>query len=136
MLALQPNRERVRGSFLQNVLVRAVPGGLAVTLACLCAMLWGGSLGLDQALISTVCTLAAGFSGILVLAITCMPLDVLRAALVLAMAAAMAAAVLALPQVFYLVPVTGQALWVLLGACGVAAATLLAGSWLLGKVQR
>lgn len=134
VLALQPNRERVRGSFLKNVLMRAVPGGLAVTAACLGAMLIGARLGLPEAQVSTVCTLASGFAGLLVLLLTCLPLDGLRAALVGLMAAAMAGAVLIVPQVFYLVPLTGAAGVVLLGAMGAAGVMVLALTWLMKKV--
>jgi cation-transporting ATPase E len=133
VLALQPNRERVRGSFMRNVLMRAVPGGLAVTLSCLGAMLAAGPLGLGAGETSTVCTLAAGVTGLAVLLLTCLPLDRLRAGLVLLMAAAMAGAVLVVPQVFYLVPLTGYAPWVLVGAMGLAMAVLWAATRLMPK---
>jgi cation-transporting ATPase E len=133
VLALQPNRERVRGSFMRNVLMRAVPGGLAVTLSCLGAMLAAGPLGLGAGETSTVCTLAAGVTGLAVLLLTCLPLDRLRAGLVLLMAAAMAGAVLVVPQVFYLVPLMGYAPWVLVGAMGLAMAVLWAATRLMPK---
>jgi cation-transporting ATPase E len=118
---------------MRNVLMRAVPGGLAVTLSCLGAMLAAGPLGLGAGETSTVCTLAAGVTGLAVLLLTCLPLDRLRAGLVLLMAAAMAGAVLVVPQVFYLVPLMGYAPWVLVGAMGLAMAVLWAATRLMPK---
>ncbi len=133
VLALQPNRERVKGSFLKNVLLRAVPGGLAVTFVCLAVMLAAGPLGMGGEQVSTICTLAAGFAGLFVLALTSLPFDALRAALVAAMAAAMALAVAVIPKVFYLVPLTGMGLWVLLGAMGLAVLVVLGITWAMPK---
>ncbi|HPS80926.1 MAG TPA: HAD-IC family P-type ATPase [Candidatus Limiplasma sp.] len=63
VLALQPNRERVRGRFLPNVLRRAIPGGITVSAVCLLVMAAGGSLGLSGREVSTLCTLVAAVSG-------------------------------------------------------------------------
>ena len=136
VLALQPNRERVRGRFLINVLRRAIPGGLTVTLACLALMILGRRLTLSEATVSTLCTLTAAFGGLCVLTATCLPMDVIRMALTLGMAAAVTVAVLCFPSVFYLTEITGVARWLLAGAF-VATPGLLAGfTWGLGKLTR
>ena len=136
VLALQPNRERVRGRFLANVMRRAIPGGLTVTLACLALMILGRRLMLSEATVSTLCTLTAAFGGLCVLTATCLPMDAIRAALTLGMAAAVAVAVLCFPSLFYLTALTGPARWLLAGAFA-ATPVLLAGfTWGLGKLRR
>lgn len=65
-------------------------------------------------MVSTLSTLIAGYSGLVVLLLTCLPLNALRAGLVAIMAALFAGAVVLLPQVFYLSPRFGRAM---VGAC-------------------
>lgn len=100
-LALEPNRDRIRGRFLQQVLMAAVPGALSVVLTSAAAMSRVGH-GLTAADASTVAVLVAGAMGLGQLASVCLPLTGLRAAVLGLMTAAMAAAVLLLPQVFFL----------------------------------
>ena len=133
VLALLPNRERVRGVFLKNVLLRALPGGATVAAVCLGVMLYGRTAQLADPVVSTLCTLVAAFTGLCVLALTCLPMDWLRAALTATMAAATALAVLLFPKVFYLVPLQGAALWALLAAFAAALALLLVFTGLLRK---
>lgn len=110
VLALQPNREKVRGNFLLNIFRRALPGGLCCALLLLAAMLRGRALHLDDAQISTVCTLVTAFSCYICLLLTCLPLNALRTALLVLVAAVLAGAVLLVPGLFYLAPITGPVL--------------------------
>ncbi|NLI20499.1 MAG: HAD-IC family P-type ATPase [Clostridiales bacterium] len=125
VLALQPNRERVRGRFIANVLRRAVPGGVTVGLVCVGVMLAGQRMSLSEPVLSTLCTLVAAFSGLCVLALACLPMDALRAALTLSMAAGTALAVALFPGLFYLEPVTGGAVWLLIAALAAVLALLV-----------
>ena len=113
VLALQPSRERVRGNFLRNVFRRALPAGVTIWAATLLLSLLGGYLSLSHEQVSTLSTMAVGYAGLWVLLLTCRPLNALRLLLVMLMAALMVGAVLLLGSVFYLVPLTGAALWVL-----------------------
>lgn len=134
VLALQPNRERVRGRFLTNVLLRALPGGVTVTLMCLGAMVGGQALSLSEAQVSTMCTLAAVFAGLCVLAVTCLPMDRLRVALVAAVSVAALLAVLLAPGLFYLVALPAAAARLLAVLCGGALALLAGLEWLRARV--
>ena len=120
VLALQPNKERVRGSFLRNVISRALPGGLCVTLLCVAIMLLSGKLGCTPEACATLCTLAAACSGFVTLLLTCLPLDKIRAALLVLVAVALVGCVLILPGLFYLVPLTTPQLYALLGCAAVS----------------
>lgn len=126
VLALQPSRERVRGNFLRNVITRALPGGACTGALLLGLMAAAPALDYDGAAISTLSTLIAGYSGLVTLLLTCLPLNGLRAALVGLMSGGMALAVSLFPKVFYLTPVTGGQWLVLLAAAVLAPALQIA----------
>ncbi len=120
VLALQPSRDRVSGSFLRNVIMRALPGGVCTAALIIPLMAFSDGLGFSQDVVSSLSTLIAGYSGLVVLFLTCLPLNALRGGLVAAMAVLFAGAVLLLPQVFYLSPVSGGQWWVLAAAAMLA----------------
>ncbi len=120
-LALEPCRERIRGSFLKTVLMRALPGGVAVTLCAALAMNMA-AFGWERELCSTVATLVAWFVGFLVLLRTCLPLSRGRLFLLAAVAAAFVAVVLIAGHHFSLVPLTGSAWILLLALCALGCA--------------
>lgn len=132
VLALQPSRDRVSGSFLRNVIMRALPGGVCTAALIIPLMAFSDGLGFSQDVISTLSTLIAGYSGLVVLFLTCLPLNALRGGLVAAMAVLFAGAVLLLPQVFYLSPVSGGQ-WCVLAAAAVLAPLIQIG---LGALVR
>ncbi|MBE5801732.1 MAG: HAD family hydrolase [Clostridiales bacterium] len=119
VLALQPSGDRIKGSFLGNVIMRALPGGVCVSLMCIAVMLLSGPMGYGEEVCGTMCTLIAAFSGLLVLLLTCLPLDRIRALLLLFVTALLVIAVTFFPQVFYLVSLTAAQWWVL-AACAAA----------------
>ncbi len=133
-LALEPCRERIRGNFLRTVLMRAMPGGVAVTLCAALAMNMA-AFGWERELCSTVATLAAWFVGFLVLLRTCLPLNRNRSVLLAAMAAALVAVVLIAGHHFELVPLTGKA-WILLLALCALGCTIVLGTAALLKTKR
>ncbi len=130
-LALEPNRERVRGRFLRTVLYQAVPGALAVTVCALAACLleW---LGWSREVCSTLATLSAAAAGLVTLLVTCLPFSRLRAAVFAAMCAGMALCVTLIPGVFYLSPLTGGQWLTQLGLACAAAAIILAARRMFG----
>ena len=74
LLALEPNKNRVEGNFLRNVLDKALPGAFTIVACLLTMMDVGKQAGLAQNEINTMCTLLAGFVGLLVLTQVCRPL--------------------------------------------------------------
>ena len=81
VLALEPNRDRVQGRFMHNVLHAALPGGLTDFLLVLLAQGIAYSLGLSAEARATVCTLTALTVGVLILLRVCRPFTPLRRAL-------------------------------------------------------
>ena len=109
VLALEPSGERIRGSFLKTVLLRALPGGIAAALCAsvAMAMTWAGW---PRDLCSTLATMIAGTVCWLVLLRTCIPFNRIRGLLVAVMAAAFVLVYLLLGKIFFLVPLTVPAL--------------------------
>lgn len=87
-LALEPSRARIKGSFLKNVLVKAVPGAFMVfTYAVLSGMI-GKRLGFDMMEINTLTVYLAGTASLFVLLRVCLPLERRRGLLFFSVAAA------------------------------------------------
>lgn len=84
VLALEPNKDRIKGKFLINVIVRAIPGALTVVLSVLCLNVVGYSfLGLSYAEVSTLCVLTASFIGVLLIIKLSIPFTPIRVALLI-----------------------------------------------------
>ncbi len=134
-LALEPNHERIRGRFLETVLLHAVPGAAAVTVCALLSMLLE-RFGLGREVCSTLATLCAGTIGLLVLAGVCFPLTRLRACVLGVMTGAFVLACLFLGRVFYLEMLTLSqlVLLALVFACGLG--VLLGVTWALRRRLR
>ena len=81
VLALEPNHDLVRGSFLANVLARSLPASAAIVAALLAELIVGRALGHSFDEISTVCTALVAFVGIALIWRISQPLTPLRAAL-------------------------------------------------------
>lgn len=105
-LALEPNRERVRGRFLHSVLMRAIPGALAVTICALFAALME-SFGWSHEECSTLATQSAAVAGLVTLFVTCFPFSKMRAFVFAGSCLAMAIAVIFFRGFFYLSDLPG-----------------------------
>ena len=101
LLALEGNRERVSGSFLQTVLLRAVPGAAAVTVCAVLSMMTA-AFGWTREICSTLASISAGCVGLMVLSTVCRPLNRQRAAILTAMSVMFALTVVFLGSVFFL----------------------------------
>jgi cation-transporting ATPase E len=67
VLALEPNRNLVRGRFLRNVLINAAPAGLTDVIAILAAMFICPRLGATEDQVSTIVTVIMGCVGLMML---------------------------------------------------------------------
>ena len=113
-LALEPNSERIRGNFLQTVLLRAVPGALAVAVCAVIAMTLS-HFGMHDVTCSTLATLSAGAVGLMVLFRVCRPFTKLRAAVMALMTAGFCLAPFVLGELFFLnVTTMGTQAWLIL----------------------
>lgn len=82
VLALEPNKDRIRGRFLENVIVRSVPSAVCAVLSVLAANVAGyGLLHIGYAQVSTLCVLLTAWVGMLLIVKLSVPFTPLRAAL-------------------------------------------------------
>ena len=88
-LAMEPNYERVSGSFLRGVLRKAFPGGLTNIFVVLMALAFMMIFQLPEQPVSAVCTAILATVGMLVLFQTCKPFDKFRRLVWWAMAIAL-----------------------------------------------
>ena len=112
-LALEPNSERIKGSFLKNVFRIAIPSGVLMFFAIITSTLYSSQvLGASQAQTSTVATYTAlavglisvfGISGKMTRWKTCMLIGLVLEGLAL---------ILLFPKLFSLVPLTTP-MWIL-----------------------
>lgn len=112
VLALEPNHDLIRGHFLENVIVRSIPGALCAVLAIIAANIFGYlSFGLDYAQVSTMCVLLLAFVGVMLVIRLSIPYTPIRAALLVVIVAGLTGCCLILPNLFNIVPFT-QKMWV------------------------
>lgn len=78
ILALEPNRNRVQGKFLENILMRAVPGAAAVVASVLLSLLACQLFHLSPEEVSTMCVLLTSFAGFLLIFQLCIPFNLGR----------------------------------------------------------
>ena len=87
VLALEPNKERVSGNFLANVLSRSLPASCSIIVFLLLELVLGRLLGHDFDEISTVCMIITIVVGLALIFRISQPLTALRRALIVSMAA-------------------------------------------------
>ena len=130
VLALEPSEERIRGSFLRTVLMRALPGGISAACCAAVAMAMAYA-SWPKDLCSTVATLSAGIVCWIVLLRTCWPVNRIRGIMLVIVAAAFILAYLLFGRVFLLVPLTDPALILLAGLFALSIVLLILFSRLL-----
>ena len=121
VLALEPNRDRIKGHFLENVIVRSIPGAF-VSMCAILAACWVGdcALGLDYGQVSTLCVLLAAWTGANLVFRLSIPFTPIRAALLVVIVAGAILAFLFMPKLFVLSALTPEmiALLIIVGALG------------------
>ena len=122
VLALEPNHELVRGHFLRNCITRSIPGAICglASIVVLCAAGYLG-LGLTYDQVSTLCVLTVAFVGILLVIRLCLPLNPLRAALLVVVIGGTVLGATLLPGLFDIAPLTGPMALLLATVCAVDA---------------
>ena len=77
-LALQPNRDIIKGHFLTNVFLKALPAGLTDVLAVGALVVFGQMFGVASKDISTAATMLLAIVGFMILYRICQPMNALR----------------------------------------------------------
>ena len=106
ILALEPNKDRLRGKFILNVIRQSIPAALTMTanIVLLCAL--SGPLGLSNQDMSTLAVVLTCLTGFIMLFKISTPFNGLRGALFGVLLAAFVASVLFLSEFFALTTLT------------------------------
>lgn len=114
LLALEPNKERVHGQFIWNVLQKSLPAALTMTLNLIMMTAISQFIGFTDSEFSTLCVIMNGFTGLLMLLNVCTPLNSIRTILFCTMMAGFVVATIFFQPLFGLVAVTASMLVVLI----------------------
>ena len=125
ILALEPNRERVRGKFLWNIIRKAIPGALTNVFNTILLVLLARNMHFSTAQISTMAVVLLGYTGMMILFKVCIPFTWQRVLLFGAVGTAFVLAFLFLGQLFSLEWITFRMVGLLLPLGAAATALFL-----------
>ena len=102
ILAMEPNKNRVQGHFLSNVLYRALPAALTDIILVVGTLLFYIAFSLNEGALSTICTAVIGVVGLAMVHYTCKPYNKIRAWMMVLLSVAFAVSFLFLKYLFTL----------------------------------
>jgi len=115
ILALEPNKERISGTFMGNLLYRCIPGGITVFVGiCLVYLARLIVPGVTQDMVSTACVFVTGLAFMINIYFVSKPLNILRGALLGAMCIGFMGAALLFPEFFCITPITGDFIYMVI----------------------
>lgn len=134
ILALEPNKERIKGKYIVNVIRKAIPGAMTmvfniVALAIVCSFIHFNSTE-----ISTLAVMITGFAGLLVLLKVSLPFNWIRCALFFTMLGAFIFAIFILKDLFSLASITLPMFYCFLVLAGFAIIVFVLFSLLIDKL--
>ena len=121
ILALEQNHNIVRGGFMKNILLRALPAGITDFVAVAAAVLLCKVFGFSNEELGTMSTMILAAVGFMMLIVVCWPFNSLRKALLILMVCVFAFCVILLPWFFTLSPLSWKPLLVMFGIIILAA---------------
>ncbi len=134
LLALEPNHDRVQGSFIANVMKRALPGGLTVVLGIGALLILQSVFGIPQERLSVMAVFNTAAVCFGVLIGVCRPFRKWHIGMITAVAAAFCGAVWLFGRLFYIVPLNWREWLCLVVVIPVSLAVLYGLRALLGKI--
>jgi len=121
VLAMEPNKNIVKGRFIVNVLVSALPAGLTDFAALTSLILICMQRGIPDDVISTMALYIIGCVGFMFLYKICRPLNAIRIALIACMVVGFVLGALLFGSFVGLVPLYGEAIWLTVIFCAASA---------------
>ncbi len=123
LLALQPNKSLIKGSFIGNVMERAVPNGVTAVLALAAVLICTGVFGFSTAQMSTLATVVLAGVSFMITFRCCKPWKSWKIAMMLALVGAFAGGSVMFGGFFGIVDFTEQmalsAIFIIAGAAAV-----------------
>lgn len=106
ILALEPNKERVRGHFFTNVISKSLPAALTIVANIIITIIVRGIFKFNEEQTSTICVLLTGLTGFILLYRISKPLNIIRSSLLLTMIVVFFSGVLGFRHLFELTIIT------------------------------
>ena len=106
-LALQPNKSLIKGDFLLNVVLKALPTGITDFIVVTIVTIYGNFTGLAHEQTATAATLVLLTVGMAALVRVCMPFDMIRVIVCIAMAGGIVFSMIFLRPLFAMVVLKG-----------------------------
>ena len=125
VLALEPNKNIVRGRFLVNVVLSALPAGLTDFFALWVLVHISVQLGIPAEQMSTMALIIIGFIGFLMLYKLGRPLNSIRTALIVSMVVCFAGGGFIFSGIFTLSPLSMANVWITMAFCASAIPVML-----------
>jgi len=113
ILALEPNKARIRGKFLVNVIKMAIPAALTMTSSVMIICHLCATFNMTQAETSTLTVIVTALSGLLMLFKVCTPFNSLRVFLFTCMLSALIVAIIFFQDLFVLTALSIEMLMIL-----------------------
>ena len=85
ILALEPNKERVKGNFLQTIISKAIPTALTVILNIILIVIIQQKYNFSVETYSTLCVISTAIIGLTLLLKLCLPFNILRCSWIFSM---------------------------------------------------
>ena len=120
LLAMQPNKSIIKGHFLTNVIIKALPSGLTDFLVVMAATIIGAVMDIPHEQLSTMVTFIVIMVGILTLIRVCRPFDAIRLGICISMTVGVIAAAMLFSELFAISALPVH-LWIMVIVCMAAA---------------
>lgn len=106
ILALEPNKDRVKGHFFTNVISKSLPAALTIVANIIITIIISDIFKFNSSQTSTICVLLTGLTGFILLYRISKPLNIIRASLLLTMIVCFFSGVLGFRHLFELTTIT------------------------------
>lgn len=124
-LAIRPNKRRISGNFLEQVLLRAIPAGLSAGSSILILEFFRLRLELTDSETSTIALLLLGFVGFFVLFKVMIPLNLIKGFLWSMMISIFLFLVVFFPKLYFIEPVISKLAFIYLPLMGLSMLLIL-----------
>ena len=78
ILALEPNKDRIKGNLFINIISRAIPCAMTIVSSILLIMFYSKNFTFESTQVSTLCVVSSGFCGFLLLFKISKPFNIIR----------------------------------------------------------
>ena len=133
-LALEPNKERIHGKFILNIIKKSIPGAITMAANILLLVPCAAFLGLDAGQLSTLCVMLTCYTGLMNLFKVCFPFNALHTILFSLMCVGFLIAQIYFQPLFSLVPFTIPMILLLIPLLSCATAMMILLSHLIDRI--